>query len=298
MNKLSEHYQSHSAAMLERLQQATSLSELVQSATIQLNGLVGSESTYGGGLTPREQRLVNCFFDAVIGALYLLYKVEVKVDVPVSHEPQSTENGSAWQKKAGAVALASTAGAALAPGIPLALLAGLGLGGATIIAMNQPVSARPSETEVEAAQVGSGVVTSFVNPDEILECIRSAVENFDTLVGEIEELRTEARRENMVRPIELDEMPNILSFFYEMLGFQQSLTELPKPLQDYLLIIPRILRGYKVEVVHYRAGVNDDWFEEQSKSGEQIDAPVTLKPALVKEGEILMKGVIMVPESG
>lgn len=297
MQQLNKFFQRHSSALLAQLQSTTNVSELVQTAATELDKIIGQKSEFGAGLTQREQRLVTYFFNPIINTLYLLHKTEIKVEIS-SIEKNVVKVDPNSHTEAITAILASTAGAALAPGIILALVAGLATGGVAVFAANQLRRNNTSSPEVNADvdDAGDNPFRLTLKPEDIQSCLKVAAENFDRLNTEIEEIRTEALQANLSRPLNLEEMPNILPFFHEMLGIQQNSADLPKILQDYLPIIQRILRSYKIDVVQYQAGINDDWFDRQSILGEKIEETIVLKPALAKEDRVLLKGLIMISE--
>jgi hypothetical protein len=195
-----------------------------------------------------------------------------------------------------AIPLASAVGAALVPWVIPAILVGFASGGVATFVLDR-AGKRNSTVEEGASPVDAPYFEPFVDTKKVLASIQDAIVNFDKLRSEIEDIRADALRENLTRPVNLEEMPNLLPFLHELLGFQQTLADLPIELKTYLPIVQRILRGYGIEAVQYAAGVNDEMFERQSAFGEAVSAPCVLKPALVRGSTVLRPGLVMLPEA-
>jgi hypothetical protein len=230
----------------------------------------------------------------LINSLYLLYKAEVKVELPAIKE-NSKHDSHNYAESLVAV-LSSTLAATLVPGVVPAILAGLASGGVAMFAADKINSTKNSDFNNEQAISTTAPFSIHLKPEEVQSCIKLAVENFDNITSEIDEIQKEALEANLAKPVNLETMTSVLEFFQEMLGFQHT-ADLPNDLQNYLPKAQRILNRYGIDVVLYQKDVNDDFFEHQSNYGKGVDVPTLIKPALLKDGRAILKGIVVLPEN-
>lgn len=301
MEKLEPYFRRESEGIIDRISQGHDLGETVRRVTEEVNGLLGKDGSFYDNISVRDQRIINWYFNAVLSAVSLLGKVDLKVSVP-SFETASGEREGAEYVKVGAGIVGASAAAAVVPGVVIIpLVAGLLVGTASALLSNRVIDhpeKTPQSGDVRKSVEGV-VVTANVNPEAVGACLRMAVENFDQLMEEVSDIQKEALAANLRRPFKLEEAPSVMAFFHEMLEFETVLRgkedELPaeiKELCNYLPIMRRILRTYGIDVVEYADGMDMYWFDVSEDASVQAGGNQTIRPALIKDGVPLLRGII------
>jgi len=302
MQQLDSHFKTISSSLREEMDRAGATSDVLQAIKEKFSELLGPNGSFGGKLTAREQRLVSYFFNPFLIALFLLSKVEIKTEQQ-KVENIDTHHNTAHEKGepiAIAATAASTIVAAITPTVIPAIALGLVAGGATTLLVRQLIGQRNANDSM--SQEDRITTNLSINPNEIQAALETAVLNFDKLSVEIESIRNEALNENLRRPTILEDIPNVLPFFHEMLGLEQELAELKDSVPDCIVeirqcikIISKILNSNGINLISYQPGVNDELFDRQSALGTHIEAPHQIKPALVRGEIILINGVVLHP---
>lgn len=301
MHQLAPYFKEAIALSLsEELNKARTTNEYLQEVREKVSDLLGANGAFGSKLTSREQRLVSYFFNPFLMAFFMLDKIEIKTEQQ-KIESLNRHHDRLFEKReplAIAASAASTIIAAITPTVMPAIALGLVAGGATTLLARKFIG-QPSPTD-SALQENSITVNTSISPNDIRSTLEIAVLNFDKLSSEIEDIRSEALKENLQRPSMIEDVPNILPFLQDMLGLEQELTELENFTPDCIAdikqsvkIIPKILISNGIDLVSYQPGVNEDLFERQSAFGAHIDGPRQIKPALVRGEITLIKGVVV-----
>jgi len=238
MQQLDSHFKAIFPTLLEEMEKAGTNAELLQAVRERFSTLLGPNGSFGSKLTAREQRLVSYFFNPFLIALLLFSKTEITVQPRmVEHVPQNRDRGDSV---AVATSAASTLAAAITPAVIPAMVFGLAAGG-TALLLARKVFSQPNENSVQRDDV---TVDIHINPGEIQDALDIAVSNYDKFAAEIEDIRKDALSENLQRLCKIEEVPNVIPFFHEMLGFEQELSELDDSVPEYIVGLRACLKSF------------------------------------------------------
>lgn len=296
VKNLHDYYTQKSDNLIKDLHNATNLSSQVHTVVNELNKIVGSDSEYVGALTLKEQHFMNYYFNSFFAAFYLLDKVFGEFVQQDSERMYDRDKKKSDLRSHIPIAISSIV-SSLVPGGPLvSILSGLITGGSGLLLSDLIEGKSGSEDKHRDETTTKKILADdlMLSEKQILDVVGVIVKNYDKFKEEIDDLCSGEKKENTSKAVGLEQMPDVLRFFYEMLSFNNNQKYLLSALQGYLPVIPKILANYDIEIIEYKQGENDGLFDKQSGSGVDSEMPVMLKPALVKSGEVLFKGVVLV----
>lgn len=199
---------------------------------------------------------------------------------------------------------ASTVVAAFLPNpllaIPIASLVGI-LATTLSSTKRSPASPPHDENSLSATQRGH----LQLECNAFLSYIEQLFQTVDEVLDEHNRL-VEASRPQPIVP-KLEDHARILEFLQDLLGwYQRNKDKLPNVIANSLEVrfeeqLPDLFSEYKIQVCSFPAeGVGNklDFFEFEDEVGEpRLTMPVMIRPALLKEGEVLLRGRVIEPRS-
>jgi len=153
------------------------------------------------------------------------------------------------------------------------------------------------EHKEDKEQISSNIK---VDIDRLLAEIEKQLAEIDDLVS-----RYTKKEEALPTKLENDfsEFPDALKFLQGFIGDANlEISQLPKLTKKRLELAPQLLREYGIEVKLYNKNEqitdsedSDDWFEFQPSIYPEDKEYITLRPAFIKNGKVILSGQVIQP---
>ena len=307
MATLRSHYQSHRATILAGLSSSESPRQFVERLESVVAEAAQLENDFVQGLTPTQARVVMDFLTSVREILTAV--ATTLPPPPVSQSEvdrhQLPPQGPPRPHLRDSVVVAATTvtGSVIAGSVGAAAGAGVGLATNYFLSkqFESPeqatrTAAPPSpESTREAMHIKRAMSVDFL--DDLCHAVDGAV----TELGRLEE----AARPRAVAP-RIEDHRDVLTLFQDLLGWYGRNQSALQGAEFFPLrlrmeeTLPDVLSGYDITVCSYdpKSPKQDTTgFDiEQQAGGSALDAPQTIRPALLRGTDVVMRGRVILPQ--
>lgn len=286
---------------LESARTISELSEAVQDMLVQLGDIDGE---YIGSLTQSQARIALSMLEAFRLSFSMLAKNQAQVnDSPKvttePHESTDDEQNSLFDGVLGGFAGGALGGTIVGGIFGGSLGAVLGAFVSTVVMksrqLNNPSpSNQPDESQVKSVNTEQAVAS--IDKEELLLYLEQTLDVIDQTVAEYGRLS-----EPVVHKPQLEDHPELLKFLQDFIGeTEQFESQLPKVFNSRKRQLFSILRKYGIRYQTYHDQHSEkaqELFDFEPSIDPDLQNHVMEKPAFIKDGQILLRGRVIEPDS-
>jgi len=296
MKTLQDYYQDRQSELERQLKEAKTTKQVVDILQYELKGLADIDGPYIKNLTVPEVRIAQPMLSTLIQAFNVLTTLQLQIIKSQATPQESRENKATELTEALTAALTAAIGTVLSGGALLG--AGVGATAGTIAGVLVPQLKEKFLGRVKASISSEPFETTInIDTETLLRHLTEALEVIDTAVSRYHvDLATE---EEQKKP-KLENHPEILEFLQNFMGDAlDNDVQLPPELQLRTKEVPTILRHYGIQVEFYQSSIVDahSMFNFEPSLDPDLKDYVALKPAFVKNGQVLLRGQVIEPAS-
>jgi len=307
---LSELYMQDKDSLLKNLQNAPTSQEVIRVIHAYIANIADLKGEYVSGLTRSQARVALAIlglyqehFRKLLDTFEQVANLTSEHPAPVSSQqrPSRSSGIPATEAIAGVGAASVVAGFIWNPLLAIPLGIGVGLFAATMLHSDKvPMSAPDggSDTAAAASAIPRLDYNLFMaDLEDIFKTVDNLVEKF----GKLEE----DARPRKVEP-KLEDHTRFLEFIQDILGwYQRKKGELPETAQQVLESrleeqLPDLFSEYNIQIRYHNPENSERelvLFDYEEEVGEpRLSAPLMTRPALSKEGKVLLRGRVIEPQ--
>jgi len=312
---LRSYYQSQRDTIRKDLSSSESPQQFVKQLESVVAGAAQLENDFVQGLTPTQARVVMDFLTSV---REVLTAVATTLTPPLVTQSEVDRRQVAPQDppdphilESAVVAAAAVVGTIAAPHLGAASPVGAAVGAGLGLATNRLLPKRTASPE-QATSAQTATSPSAESAREAMHIERAmSVDFLDDLCQAVDMAVTElGRLEEAARPRaavpRIEDHRDVLTLFQDLLGWygrNQSALQGAEffPLRVRMEeTLPDVLSGYDITVCSYdpKASKQDttSFDVEQQVGGSALDAPQTIRPALLRGADVVMRGRAVLPQ--
>lgn len=307
---LSELYMQDKDSLLKDLQNAPTPQGAIHVIHAYLAKLTDLEGSYVSGLTRPQARVALSILSIYQEHFRRLLDTFERLTKPISEQPalvyprqrSSRPHGFPTNDTLAGIGAATLVAAFLTnPFLAIPLAAVAGLAAATLLPGNE------ASVPVSAGNGNTTTITQSPAPhfdySVFLSNLEQLFKTVDDVIGEFNRLEKAARPQPVVP--KLEDHPRFLEFIQDLLGwYQRKKSELPDAAAQALESrleeqLPDLFSEYNIQVRYYTPESSErdlNLFDFEDEVGEhRLNIPLMVRPALSKEGEVLLRGRVIEP---
>ncbi|GAB4207968.1 MAG: hypothetical protein OHK0022_36910 [Roseiflexaceae bacterium] len=299
MPRLVDYFLADRAQLHQQLQRARNSIDVMHIIQSELLKLCDVKGPYIGGLTVPQARVAVPLIDAFRLSFSALTSIESETansdsaeGMPVMLGPVVTGIPLNYELVGGVIS-AATIGS-LVGGIVGTVLGTVG--GLTVAVGVSKLQGNNNERNQDVAVIDHNRSGVTVDAARILDYLQQTCTVIDHIVGEYGSMTEPAP---LPQP-SLESHPEILEFLQGLLSdTAYPDTSLPDPVRMRLRQLPTVLRLSGIQVQQYHSdndSQNQHSFDLEPSEDRNLDQPVTMAPAFVKDGRVILRGRAIVPQ--